>query len=101
MMKTLLTGSLAVAAVAFSLTTASAQGYTAEQEQLCTGDAMALCSHEIPDVQRITACMIAKRAQLSPGCKAVFRAPQAEPQATPVRASKPLNIAPTRQKPGV
>ena len=47
--------------------------YTQEQAQLCTGDAMRLCGSEIPDVDRITACMARKRAQLSEGCRAVFR----------------------------
>jgi hypothetical protein len=34
---------------------------------------MRLCSSEIPDVERVTACMAQKRAQLSDGCKAVFQ----------------------------
>ena len=34
-------------------------------EQMCTGDAMRLCASEIPDVERVTACMVQKRAQLS------------------------------------
>jgi hypothetical protein len=40
----------------------AAQAYTPEQEQMCTGDAMRLCSSEIPDVERVTACMVQKRA---------------------------------------
>ena len=39
---------------------------------MCTGDAMRLCGHEIPNVQRITACMHKLRAQVSPGCRAVM-----------------------------
>ena len=35
-------------------------------QQACTPDAMRLCSDTIPDVARTTACMKAKRAQLSP-----------------------------------
>ena len=47
----------------------------------CTGDAMRLCSSEIPDVDRVTACMVQKRAQLSDGCKAVFQyVPPAPPR---------------------
>ena len=57
----------------FGLLTTASYAYTQEQEQLCTGDAMRLCSSEIPDVDRVTACMIQKRAQLTDGCKAVFR----------------------------
>ncbi len=31
-----------------------------------------LCSSEIPNIPRITACMIKARAQLSSGCRAVM-----------------------------
>ena len=79
----------------------AAQAYTPEQEQMCTGDAMRLCSSEIPDVDRVTACMVQKRAQLSDGCKAVFH--YATPAATPAnyapsaRPSKPLNLTPHKR----
>jgi hypothetical protein len=43
-----------------------------EAQQMCTGDAMRLCGHEVPNVQRITACMVKHRANLSPGCRAVM-----------------------------
>ena len=43
-----------------------------EAQQMCTGDAMRLCGHEIPNVQRITACMHKQRANLSAGCRAVM-----------------------------
>jgi hypothetical protein len=50
-----------------------AQAFTQDdQRRLCTGDAMRLCSAEIPNVERVTACMRAKRAQLSEGCRSVF-----------------------------
>ena len=39
---------------------------------MCTGDAMRLCGHEVPNVQRITACMARNRAHVSPGCRAVM-----------------------------
>jgi len=39
---------------------------------MCTGDAFRLCSSEIPDVSRITACMIKQRANLSSGCRIVL-----------------------------
>ena len=39
---------------------------------MCTGDAMRLCGHEVPNVQRITACMVRNRAHVSPGCRAVM-----------------------------
>jgi hypothetical protein len=48
---------------------------TPEQQQACQPDAMRLCSEFIPDVDRITACMIKKRLALSPPCRAVFSTP--------------------------
>ncbi|WP_375415083.1 hypothetical protein [uncultured Bradyrhizobium sp.] len=76
--------------------------YSPEQEQLCTGDAMRLCSSEIPDVERVTACMIRQKAQLSDGCRSVFApAHAAAPVAyKPPRAkpSKPMNLTPARVK---
>jgi len=68
-------GSLMVAtAFTLGMLTTTSQAYTAEQQQMCSGDAMRLCSSEVPDVDRVTACMMRQRASLSEGCKAVFRA---------------------------
>lgn len=53
---------------------AFAQG-TPEQRQACQPDAMRLCSEFVPDVDRITACMIKQRMRLSPACRAVFQTP--------------------------
>ncbi len=56
---------------------------------------------EIPDVDRVTACMVQKRAQLSDGCKAVFQ--YVPPVATPVnyapaaKPAKPLNLNPYKR----
>ncbi len=64
-----------VLAFALSLSTLSATGsfaYTAEAQQMCTGDAFRLCSSEIPNIPKITACMVKHRADLSPGCRAVM-----------------------------
>ena len=69
---------LIVTSFALAALGTAANAYTPEQEQMCTGDAMRLCSSEIPDVERVTACMIRQRASLSDGCKAVF---QKEPAA--------------------
>ena len=77
----------------------AAQAHTAEQEQMCTGDAMRLCSSEIPDVERVTACMVQKRAQLSDGCKAVFHyvPPAATPASYTAKPGKPMNLAPHKR----
>jgi hypothetical protein len=39
---------------------------------------MRLCSEFVPDVDRITACMIKNRIRLSPPCRAVFSTPHRE-----------------------
>ena len=46
--------------------------FSAEAQQMCTGDAFKLCSSEIPNIPKITACMMQHRAQLSSGCRAVM-----------------------------
>ncbi|WP_245438947.1 hypothetical protein [Bradyrhizobium sp. SK17] len=51
-----------------------AEAYTPDQQQACTPDAFRLCGADIPDVDRITACMIRNKAQLSPACRVFFRA---------------------------
>jgi hypothetical protein len=57
------------------MTPASSQeGYSYEEQEACTGDAFRLCSEFIPDIPRITACMEAKRDQLSPRCAKMFTA---------------------------
>jgi hypothetical protein len=48
---------------------AGARAQEVDARQACTPDAMRLCSEFIPDVPKITACMQAKRAQLSPECR--------------------------------
>jgi hypothetical protein len=76
----------------------TAHAYTAEQQQLCTDDAFRLCSSEIPDVDRVTACMIKHKAELSPACKSVMGPAPSDSSATQVKASKPLNITPQKTR---
>jgi hypothetical protein len=54
------------------MTPALSEGYSYEEQEACTGDAFRLCSEFIPDIPRITACMEAKRDQLSPRCAKMF-----------------------------
>ena len=86
----------------FGMLTGVSQAYTLEQQEMCSGDAMRLCSSEIPNVERITACMERKRDELSEGCKAIFEVETpAVTTETPVndtpatRPSRPLNLTPT------
>lgn len=45
---------------------------TAEERAACTPDVFRLCSSEIPNVEKIIACMKRERPKLSPACRAVF-----------------------------
>jgi hypothetical protein len=63
---------LGLAAVVSIFSTGSSFAFTAEAQQMCTGDAFRLCSSEIPNIPKITACMRAHRADLSAGCRAVM-----------------------------
>jgi hypothetical protein len=45
---------------------------TDQQREACEPDAFRLCSNEIPDIPRVTACMTANKARLSAPCRAVF-----------------------------
>jgi hypothetical protein len=74
-------------AVSFSAFSASSFAFSAEAQQMCTGDAMRLCSSEIPNVSKITACMIKQRSNLSSGCRTVLERDLAAQQAAKV-ASK-------------
>ena len=72
----LLAGITAAFGLAFAagFAPAAAQG-TPEQRQACQPDAMRLCSEFVPDVDRITACMVKNRICVSPACRAVFKSP--------------------------
>jgi hypothetical protein len=59
------------AASLFALSTSS-YALSSEAQQMCTGDAFRLCSSEMPDVLRITACMMKQRASLTAGCRTVM-----------------------------
>lgn len=59
---------LPVGLVLLGLANAAAQG-TPEARDACTGDAMRVCSDSIPDVPKITKCMIAHYRELSEPCR--------------------------------
>ena len=46
---------------------------TAEQRWACEQDAFKFCGSEIPNVPRITACMIKNVRKLSPACRVQFK----------------------------
>lgn len=81
-----------VVGVAAALASGESRAYTPEEQQACSPDAFRLCSSEIPDVDRITACMARNKSQLSPQCRAFFRP---EPGETAGDApGRPMRISP-------
>jgi hypothetical protein len=94
-------GLMLAAALSVSMLPATSRAYTPEQEQACTSDAFRLCSAEIPDVDRVTACMVARKSQLSPPCRAQFR-PDPEPdRATAAPAGEAIAIRPAAPRKSV
>ncbi len=63
---------------------ASAQQYqgTLQQQMACTPDVWHLCGDQIPDVNRIVACLRQNTDQLSGPCRAVFESNASVPQQT-------------------
>jgi hypothetical protein len=60
-------------AVSFAALSSKASfAFSAEAQQMCTGDAFRLCSSDIPNIPAITACMFKHRADLSAGCRTVM-----------------------------
>jgi hypothetical protein len=91
-------GAAFTVALAFSGLPTTGNAYTDEEQQACQPDAFRLCSSEIPDVDRVTACMVARKSELSPECRRFFR-PDPEPAAAGP-AGKPMSIKPaTSRKP--
>jgi hypothetical protein len=94
-------------ALGLLLTAGGAQGAladeyrgTMEQQMACTPDVWRLCSDQIPDVNRIVACLQRNTPNLSNGCRAVFESNNSMSQtqpAAPPRARKapaPAHAAP-------
>ncbi len=75
-------------ALPLSLLPTAGQAYTQDEQQACTGDAFRLCSAEIPDVDRVTVCMIRNKSQLTPGCRVFFGPSEDE------RAGRPVSLRP-------
>ncbi len=66
-------------------TAAFAQEYrgTMQQQIACTPDVFRLCSEQVPDVNRIVACLRQNTDQLSGPCRAVFDSNAGAPDQSP------------------
>ncbi|MDQ2082329.1 hypothetical protein RA307_19235 [Xanthobacteraceae bacterium Astr-EGSB] len=79
-------------ALASGIMPAAAQG-SEEERRACTPDAMRLCREYIPNVERIIACMVARRAELSPACQAFFKPDEPETTTVATAPAKPSRTA--------
>ncbi|MFL6840273.1 MAG: hypothetical protein ACJ8FZ_23625 [Bradyrhizobium sp.] len=87
-------GLMLATALSVSMWSAPGAAYTPEQQQACSGDAFRLCGPEIPDIDRVRACMIRNKSQLSPGCRAHFRQGPEPNEVEAAPAGRPLAIKP-------
>ena len=94
-------GATLAAALSLSILPTAGRAYTQEEQQACQPDAFRLCSSEIPDVERVKSCMIARKSELSPECRKFFRSGPEPNEAQAAPAGKPLSIKPaaTAKKP--
>jgi hypothetical protein len=92
-------GLMFATALSVSIWSGAGHAYTQDEQAACTDDAFRLCGADIPDVDRVTVCMVRRKAELSPGCRVYFRSgPEPDPAVTPVAAGRPLSIKPATPK---
>ena len=65
----------AIAFIATIMAPLPAVAYTQEDVEACTPDVMRLCLMAIPDVSRVTQCLMQNKRQLSAACTIVFNRP--------------------------
>ena len=75
-------GATLAVALTLSILPNAGHAYTQEEQAACQPDAFRLCSSEIPNIPKITACMIKHRADLSDGCRAVMDKDKAQKSST-------------------
>jgi hypothetical protein len=90
-------GLMLATALSASVWPVASRAYTPEQEQACSGDAMRICGAFVPDVDRITVCMIQNKSQLSPGCRVFFRS-EPEADVSAINAGRPMSIRPENSR---
>jgi hypothetical protein len=64
---------LAAGLAVLSAVTAANAATEDDQAKACRGDAMHFCAADIPNKEKITACMKQHVDELSPACRAMFK----------------------------
>ena len=93
---------IAIGGAVCAIAPASSQEYrgTWEQQMACTPDVWRLCSDQVPDVNRIVACLRQNTPQLSNNCRAVFESNAEQQQANRGPAQRvPQQTAPRSRAP--
>jgi hypothetical protein len=90
--------SVLIALLMSSGTLAFSQEYrgTMEQQMACTPDVFRLCGAEIPDVNRIVACLRQNTPVLTPACRAVFES--SDSAANPQTRNLPQPVTPPARR---
>jgi hypothetical protein len=85
---------ISVACGVMSQTPAFSQEYrgTMEQQMACTPDVFRLCGAQIPDVNRIVACLQQNTPQLSAPCRAVFDSSASSDTTAPQPSAAPPGV---------
>ena len=63
---------LALIVAALTIYAGPAIAQSQEDQATCTPDVMRLCQQDIPDRDRVIACLVRSKLQLSPACSGVF-----------------------------
>jgi hypothetical protein len=73
---------------------------TLEQQMACTPDVFRLCGAQIPDTNRIVACLRQNTPQLSGPCRSVFESnASVPPPAAPAPRPQSRNVRPAAPQP--
>lgn len=78
---------LAVASALVAFVPASSLAQSQEEQQACMNDAFTVCSHAIPDRDRVAACLAQNINRISAGCRMVM-ARYSKPSAAPARRGR-------------
>jgi len=70
---------------------------TLEQQMACTPDVFRLCGAQIPDENRIVACLRQNTVSLSGPCRAVFESNDSVPPQSNARVQQAQPVAPGRR----
>jgi hypothetical protein len=70
-----------------------------QQQLACTPDVLSLCGDQIPDTNRIVACLRQNTPQLSDGCRAVFESNASVPQQASPQQAAPQPPSPQQPPP--